>query len=165
MTQVQLADTFAYACKKTGKTYDLPLSKWSQDVLAQVIAAGIGRYMTDVHASAKDKAEADALIVKKIDALNRGEVRAPRESTADPVDVEARKLGVQLAKDDEGFKEWLRDSKLKATEGDGLKAFVALAKQYEALPETRAQAEENVAKRAALPKVKIDFSKLLTKAA
>jgi hypothetical protein len=168
--QVNIPDSFVYRSKKIGEDLVFDFTKLDKDIVERLTTDGLGRYFTDLHADASPKnypdeaerkAAAKAAVLKKWDSLLKGEMRAPKESSIDPVEAEAKRLGIVQAKADEGFRAWLVEQKLVATKDDGLKAFVALAKQYAADPDIIAQAKANVEKVTALPKIKIDFGSLL----
>lgn len=162
MTQVTLADTLVYACKKTGKNYDLPVSTWTADVLQAVIVAGISRYFTDVHASVtkandgdKMAANADALIVKKIAALNAGEIRAARESHVDPLDMESFKVALAAVQGSDAFKSWLLANKAVATKGEGLDHLRTQAKELAKRDDVRKVAQQRLDLIAGLSGIKL----------
>lgn len=145
MTTVQVADTVRYSCKKSAKDYDIDVSSFTPEVLESIFTVGMARILGDTHANAKTPAEADAAVLKKLDAWKRGEVRAARgESSADPVAREAMRIAVGQVQRSDKFKAWLVTNKLVATKGDGLAKLNELAKARALSPEVIAQATATI---------------------
>lgn len=117
MTQVQVADTVRYSCKKAGKDYDVQVSTFTDAVNESIFTVGMARILGDTHANAKSPEEADAAVMKKLDAWARGEVRTSRgESSADPVAAEAFRMAIGKVKRTDDFKAWVTAAKCKPTD-------------------------------------------------
>jgi hypothetical protein len=117
MTTINVADEVTYACKKAGKDYAVRVLDYTPEVLASIFTVGMARILGDTHANAKTAEEADAAILKKLDAWARGEVRASRgESSADPVAAEAFRMAIGKVKRSDDFKAWVVAAKCKSTD-------------------------------------------------
>jgi hypothetical protein len=66
-------------------------SLWTQEVKDHVFANGVSQIIRDACANGKNLEEKKALLDKKVEALNNGTLRAPRES-GDPITAVAMKM-------------------------------------------------------------------------
>lgn len=101
---ITIPDTVTYACKKTGKSYDAPVSTYTQAVNEHIYTVGMARILGDTHANDKTAAEAEASIMKKLDAWARGDLRNTRETGPETPERRAMKLALARLQKEDRFK-------------------------------------------------------------
>ena len=95
--QITIPETATVSIRKANMTINA-LRSWPQASLDKVFAYGLQQILNDAAAPAgKDAARADieALVLKRVDNLSKGVMRASFVRTSDPVAVEALRIATE----------------------------------------------------------------------
>lgn len=122
---------------KANTSYDVDFAKLPQKSQDRVIEYGLSQLLSDAAASVatttkvgnsrvtlagndlvKAHTAAKALVDQRMADLSAGILRRVRESSADPVESEARKIAIALVNKDKDFLSFLSEKGLKRTDKD-----------------------------------------------
>lgn len=127
MLTINHADTASVSIGKTGKSVTVDFAKMPEASLSYIFEYGYRQILNDARASAKDEAEAVALVEKRLANLMSGTLRASPVREGNPVKRRAMELAEAKVKVNPAFIAWAQKAGIKTTSKDAVKKMRELA--------------------------------------